>query len=181
VEKNVVDGAAVEPGMKLFRIAALDRVWVEADVYESELPLVKVGQEARVMLPYEPHRYFQGRVAFLYPYLDPATRTARVRVELANPGLQLKPDMYANVELERDLGYRLAVPEQAVLYAGERRFVFLDLGQGRLRPQEIEVGARAGDLFEVAKGLKQGDVIVTSGNFLVAAESRLKLAMEQWK
>jgi Cu(I)/Ag(I) efflux system membrane fusion protein len=181
VEKNVVDGAAVEPGMKLLRIAGLDRVWVEADVYESELPLVKVGQAARVVLPYEPHRDFQGRVSFLYPYLDPTTRTARVRVELANPRLELKPDMYADVELQRDLGFRLAVPEQAVLYAGERRFVFLDLGQGRLRPEQIEIGARAGDLFEVVKGLKEGDVIVTSGNFLVAAESRLKLAMEQWK
>jgi Cu(I)/Ag(I) efflux system membrane fusion protein len=181
VEKNVVDGAAVEPGMRLLRIAGLDRVWVEADVYESELPLVKVGQAARVVLPYEPHRDFQGRISFVYPYVDPSTRTARVRVELANPGLELKPDMYANVELQRDLGFRLAVPEQAVLYAGERRFVFLDLGQGRLRPEQIEVGARAGDLFEVVKGLEEGDVIVTSGNFLVAAESRLKLAMEQWK
>ena len=181
VEKNVVDGAAVEPGMKLFRIAGLDRVWVEADVYESELPAVKVGQAARVALPYEPHRSFQGRIAFVYPYVDPATRTTRVRVELANPGLELRPDMYANVELQRDLGFRLAVPEQAVLYAGERRFVFLDLGQGRLRPQQIEIGVRAGDLFEVVKGLKEGDVIVTSGNFLVAAESRLKLALEQWR
>jgi Cu(I)/Ag(I) efflux system membrane fusion protein len=181
VEKNVVDGAAVEPGMKLFRIAGLDRVWVEADVYESELPLVRVGQAARIVLPSDPHGDFQGRVSFLYPYVDPSTRTARVRVELANPGLVLKPDMYADVELQRDLGLRLAVPEQAVLYAGERRFVFLDLGQGRLRPQPIEVGARAGDLLEVVSGLREGDVIVTSGNFLVAAESRLKLALEQWK
>jgi Cu(I)/Ag(I) efflux system membrane fusion protein len=181
VEKNVVDGAAVESGMKLLRIAGLDRVWIEAEVYESELPLVKVGQAARVSLPYAPHRYFPGRIAFIYPYVDASTRTGRVRVELANPGLELKPEMYANVELQRELGYRLAVPEPAVLYAGERRFVFVDLGEGRLRPQEVELGARAGDHFEVLKGVKEGDVIVTSGNFLIAAESRLKLAMDQWK
>ncbi|HEX9752427.1 MAG TPA: efflux RND transporter periplasmic adaptor subunit, partial [Methyloceanibacter sp.] len=135
----------------------------------------------RVTLPSPPHRYFMGQVAFVYPYVDPATRTGRVRVELANPGLELKPDMFANVELERDLGDRLAVPEEAVLYAGERRFVFVDLGQGRLRPQEVQLGVRAGEHFEVRAGLEEGDVIVTSGNFLVAAESRLKLAMEQWK
>jgi membrane fusion protein, copper/silver efflux system len=181
VEKNVVEGAAVQPGMKLFRIADLDRVWVEAEVYESELALVHPGDETAVTLPYLPDARLHGRVAFVYPYLDDTTRTGRVRIELDNPGHRLKPDMYANVELQRDLGERLAVPEQAILYAGARRFVFLDLGQGRLKPQRVEIGQKSGDLVEITSGLRQGDRIVTSGNFLIAAESRLKLALEHWK
>ena len=181
VEKNVVEGATVEPGMPLYRIADLSRVWVEAEVYESELPLVEVGQLGEVTLPYLPGRSFPGRVAFVYPYLDGATRTGRVRVELANSELTLKPEMYANVRLTRDLGERLAVPEEAVLYAGERRFVFIDLGEDRLRPQQVELGVEAGDWVEVLSGLEAGDVVVTSGNFLIAAESRLKLALEHWR
>ncbi len=181
VEKNVVEGAAVEPGARLFRIAGLDRVWVEAELYESELPLVHVGDEATVTLSYLPGEELHGRVAFVYPYLDDATRTGRVRVELDNPGRRLKPDMYANVELRRDLGERLVVPEEAILYAGARRFVFLDLGRGRLKPQRVEIGQRSDNLVEITDGLQEGDLIVTSGNFLIAAESRLKQAMEHWQ
>jgi Cu(I)/Ag(I) efflux system membrane fusion protein len=180
VEKLVVEGASVEPGMTLFRLAGLDQVWVEAEVYEAELTRVEVGQPATVTLPYVPGRTYSGRVAFISPYLDDATRTGRVRVELANPNLELKPDMYANVLLERTAGEALVVPEDAVLYAGPREFVFLDLGEGRLRPQPVETGRRVGDFVEILSGLAEGDPIVSSGNFLIAAESRLKLAMEHW-
>ena len=180
IEKYVVAGAAVEPGMRLYRIAGLDRVWVEAEVYESELPLITVGQEAEVTLPYLPDKRFNGKVSFVYPYLDDATRTGRFRIELANENLDLRPDMYADVELEVDRGERLVVPEEAVLYAGPRRLVFLDLGEGRLRPQEVEVGVKSGDDYEVLAGLEEGDVVVRSGNFLIAAESRLRSAAEQW-
>jgi Cu(I)/Ag(I) efflux system membrane fusion protein len=103
-----------------------------------------------------------------------------VRVSLANPRLELKPEMYAEVTLRADRGVRLVVPEEAVLYAGPRRLVFLDLGEGRLRPQEIEVGVRSADRYEVLSGLSEGDRVVTSGNFLVAAESRLKSATGSW-
>lgn len=181
VEKNVVEGAAVQPGMKLYRIAGLDRVWVEADVYESELPLVEEGQTAIVTLPSMPEEELLGTIAFVYPFLDGASRTGRVRVELANPGMKLKPDMFANVTITRDLGERLVVPENAVLYAGPRSFVFVDLGEGRLRPQQVKVGREMDGWVEVLSGLEEGEVIVTSGNFLVAAESRLKTAMDQWK
>ncbi len=180
VEKKVVQGATVEPGRKLYRIAALDRVWIEAEVYESQLSLIEVGQEATVTLPYLPGERFRGRIAFVYPYLEGASRTGRLRIELDNPKLSLKPDMYANVELEIHRGERLVVPEEAVLYAGPRRLVFLDLGEGQLKPQEIEIGLRSGAGYEVLSGLAPGDVVVTSGNFLVAAESRLKSATEQW-
>lgn len=180
IEKNVIAGAAVEPGTTLLRIAALDRIWVEAEVYESELALLKVGAPAAITLPYLPGRRFAGRIAFVYPWLDGATRTGRVRIELANPGLALKPDMYAEVLFERALGKRLAVPEEAVLYAGDRRYVFLDLGDGRLRPQAVTLGLWAGEWVEILDGLAAGDRVVTSGNFLIAAEARLKLALDHW-
>jgi Cu(I)/Ag(I) efflux system membrane fusion protein len=180
IEKGIVRGAAVEPGRVLYRIAGLDRIWIDAEVYESELPLVRIGQAAEVTLPYLPGKSFRGTVSFMYPYLADETRTVRIRVELPNPGLELKPDMYANVELLSERGEQLVVPEEAVLYTGPRRLVFLDLGEGRLRPQEIQVGAKSGDFYEVLSGLEEGELVVTSGNFLVAAESRLKSALHHW-
>lgn len=180
VQKNVVEGAAVEAGETLYRIAGLDSVWIEAEVYESEVPQVRVGQTAEVTLPYLPGRTFEGRIDYVYPYLEGGTRTGRVRVALANPDLALKPDMYANVVLRSDRGERLVVPEEAVIYAGPRRLVFLDLGEGRLQPREIEIGVANAEGFEVLSGLEPGDVVVTSGNFLIAAESRLKSAAAQW-
>ncbi|MFQ5792267.1 MAG: efflux RND transporter periplasmic adaptor subunit [Acidobacteriota bacterium] len=181
IEKNVVEGASVESGRTLYRIAGLDKIWIEAEVYESEIPLIEVGQEAEVTLPYLPGRKFRGRVSFVYPYLEAESRTGRVRIALPNPGLDLRPDMYANVGLSQERGERLVVPEEAVLYVGPRRLVFLDLGEGRLRPQEIEVGVKSGDFYEVLSGLEEGDVVVTSGNFLIAAESRIKSAAKQWQ
>jgi Cu(I)/Ag(I) efflux system membrane fusion protein len=181
VEKYVVAGTAVEPGMKLYRIAGLDRVWVEAEIYESELAQVRVGQTATVTLPYVPGKTFRGRVGFVYPYLDGDSRTGRVRVELANPDGLLKPDMYANVELATEQGDRLVVPESAVLHAGKRSFVFVDLGEGRLKPQRVETGLEQGEWVEVLSGVSEGDTVVASGNFLIAAESRLRAAIEQWQ
>ncbi len=181
VEKNVVAGATVEPGARLYRIADLDRVWVEADVYESDLPLLAPGDPVTVRMPYTPGGTLEGEIAFVYPYLDGATRTGRIRAEIANPELALRPDMYVDVEIEKQLGEALVVPSDAVLYAGERQFVFLDLGEGRLAPRSIQIGRKSGDWIEVLDGIEAGDSVVTSGNFLVAAESRLKLDMEHWK
>ncbi len=180
VEKNVFDGSAVEPGMRLLRIANLDKVWIEAELYEAELPLVPVGHETTVTLPYVPDKQFSGKVTFVYPYLDPKTRTGKVRVELENKDVELKPDMYANVEITVSRGEKLVVPESAVIYSGPRRIVFVDLGQDRLKPREIKVGVKSGDFYEVLDGLKEGDKVVTSGNFLIAADSRLKSATEMW-
>ncbi len=180
IEKDVVEGGAVEAGMRLFRIAALDRVWVEADLYEAELPQVKKGQRAKVTLSYLPDKTFDGTVAYVYPYLDKGSRTGKVRVELKNEGLELKPDMYATVSFELDLGGRLQVPIDAVVYTGPRRLVFVDIGEGRLRPQEVKLGARSDETVEVIEGLTEGQVVVTSGNFLVAAESRIRSAAKIW-
>ena len=178
VEKDVVAGGAVTSGMKLFRLAGLDTVWVEAEVYEAELALLHAGDAAEVTFPYLPGKSLRGTIDFVYPYLDAASRTGRVRIQLRNPGLELKPDMFANVVLEKNLGARLAVPADAVLGTGDESIVFVDLGDGRLAPRRVVPGRTAGDQVEIVEGLREGETIVTSGNFLVAAESRLKVPME---
>ncbi|HZA51217.1 MAG TPA: efflux RND transporter periplasmic adaptor subunit, partial [Myxococcaceae bacterium] len=180
IEKAVVEGAAVEPGMRLYRIAALDRVWIEAQIYESDLPHVKVGQQVDITLPFVPEKKFQGRISYVYPYLQSGTRTGQVRIELPNPGGELKPEMYADVSFEVNRGERLQVPASAVIYTGPRRLVFVDLGEGRLRPREVKLGQRSADAFEVLDGLQERERVVTSGNFLIAAESRLRSAAEYW-
>lgn len=174
IAKDIVEGAAVEPGQRLYRIAALDQVWVEAAIYESDLQYVKKGQAARVTLSYANAREVTGKVATVYPYLDAASRTGKVRIELPNKDLTLKPDMYTDVAIDLDLGTRLAVPVSAVVYTGPRRLVFLDLGGGKFRPQEVKLGARAADIVEVTSGLTAGQPVVTEGNFLIAAESRIR-------
>ena len=180
VEKNVTVGGAVEAGARLLRIVPLDRVWVEAEVYESEAPLVAEGMPASVALSYLPGRTFEGRVAYVYPMLSEGARTLRVRIVLANPDLALRPGMWATVQLHAAAGERLVVPEGAVLHAGDRSFVFLDLGGGRYRPQQVELGIRSEDAFEVLRGVAEGQRVVASGTYLVAAESRLRAGLEQW-
>jgi Cu(I)/Ag(I) efflux system membrane fusion protein len=181
IEKDVVEGGAVEAGMRLFRIASLDTIWVEAELYDADLAHVAKGTMADVALSYAPGATRQGKVTFLYPYLDPMTRTGRVRIELPNKGVALKPDMYATVTFHVALGERVQVPTAAIVYTGSRRIVFVDEGGGKLRAQEITVGVESGDLAEVLSGLDAGDVVVTSGNFLVAAESRLRSSSSLWK
>jgi Cu(I)/Ag(I) efflux system membrane fusion protein len=181
LEKNIVEGARIESGTQVYRIADLSQVWVDAQVYEPDLPYVHVGQPARVELPYVPGRTYEGKVDFIYPTLEEATRTGKVRIVVDNPELELKPQMYASVVFEVDLGERLAVPVSAVVFTGPRRLVFVDLGEGRLRPQAVELGARTEGWYEVTDGLEAGDIVVTSGTFLIAAESRLRSALEFWE
>ncbi|HSY21300.1 MAG TPA: efflux RND transporter periplasmic adaptor subunit [Polyangiaceae bacterium] len=180
VEKNVVEGASVDAGAKLYRIAALTRLWVEADVYESDLAQVAAGQDARVTLDYLPGRAYDAKVAYVYPSVDPATRTGRVRIELANDDLALLPGMYASVELATDLGPRVQIPIAAIVYTGPRRLVFADLGHGRFRPTEVQVGAESSGMVEVLSGLSPGDSVAASGVFLIAAEARIATAATYW-
>ena len=181
IEKNVVEGASVDPGTRLYRIAALDKVWIDADVYESDLAHVRVGQAARVTLDYLPGRVYDAKVAYVYPYLDPSTRTGRVRVELANRKFDLRPGMFVSVELASDLGSHVQVPAAAVVYTGPRRLVFVDVGEGRFRPQEVRVGTESSGMYEVIEGLKPGDMVATSGVFLIAAEARISTAAQYWE
>lgn len=176
--KEVVQGTHVEPGEELYTIADLSRVWVLADVYEYELSFVKVGQTASVSLSYDPGTAFKGRVGFVYPTLDPKTRTAKVRFELDNEEEKLKPDMYANVELGVDLGTRLSIPQEAIIESGQKQVVFLHHGGGKLEARSIKTGVKTGEWSEVREGLKEGDHVVTSANFLIDSESRLKSAVD---
>jgi Cu(I)/Ag(I) efflux system membrane fusion protein len=180
VERNVVAGSAHKAGMTLLRIVDLSQVWVEADIYEAELPLVQEGMAASITLPYLPGQRFAGTVDFVYPTLDGATRTGRVRLTLPNQNGMLKPEMYAEVTLKADLGERLVVPRESIIIAGKNHFVFEDLGGGRLAPRRVITGQRAGGVVEILEGIEAGDRVVTSGNFLIASESRLKAGLEQW-
>jgi RND family efflux transporter MFP subunit len=181
IEKNVVEGASVDAGMRLYRIAALNRVWVEAEVFESDLAHVRVGQQATVTLDYLPGSGYPAKVAYVYPYLDPTSRTGRVRLEIANKKLDLRPGMYASVELSADLGPRVQVPTSAIVYTGPRRLAFVDLGGGRFRPTELQVGIESNGMYEVLSGLVPGDVVATSGTFLIAAEARISTASKYWE
>ena len=180
IEKMAVKGSSIPAGKMIYRIADLSSLWVEVDIYESDLPLLKEGLKATLTLPYLPGKTLEGEVSYIYPYLDDKTRTGRVRIIVPNPDGDLKPDMFVEAKLHVPLGKRLAVPEDAILYAGESNVVFLDLGEGRMRPQKIKIGVHAGDLVEVLDGLKAGDTVVSSGNFLVASESKLKSGKDKW-
>ena len=174
-------GMSVEPGARLYRIAALGKVWIEADVYEADLANVRVGQRADVTLDYLPGRSYEAKIAYVYPYVDPKARTGRVRIEIGNKDLDLRPGMYASVELGADTGKRVQVPSAAVVYTGPRRLVFIDLGEGRFKPQEIQVGTEANGMYEVLAGLQPGDLVATSGVFLIAAEARISTAAKYWE
>jgi Cu(I)/Ag(I) efflux system membrane fusion protein len=180
IEKNVVEGASVDAGMRLYRIAALSKVWVDADVYESDLAHVRVGQRATITLDYLQGRTYEAKVAYVYPYLDPTSRTGRVRLELANKELDLRPGMYASVALSADLGTRVQVPAAAVVYTGPRRLVFVDIGGGRFRPTDVQVGTASNGMYEVFAGVSPGDQVATSGVFLIAAEARISTAAKYW-
>jgi Cu(I)/Ag(I) efflux system membrane fusion protein len=177
LRRTAVQGARFEPGADLFELADLDRVWVVADVYEDEIPLVRVGLEAKVEVRSLPGEPFDGRVGFVYPSLGEATRTVRVRVEIPNESRKLAPGMFAAVLLSADLGEHLVIDDEAVLDTGTRQLVFVDRGEGRLEPKEIRVGPRADGRVAVLSGLAEGERVVTSGNFLVDSESRLQAAL----
>jgi multidrug efflux pump subunit AcrA (membrane-fusion protein) len=175
--RNALEGARVMPSDTLFEIAGIRHVWVLADVYESEAPFVKLGQTARMTLSYLPGRTWTGAVTFIAPVLDEKTRTVKVRLEFDNPDETLKPEMFADVTLERPLGRVVTVPDGAVLSTGTRSIVFVAKGEGRFEPRTIETGAKADGLWEVRKGLSAGDEVVTQANFLIDSESRLKAAL----
>lgn len=153
-------------------------VWVYAPVYEYELPLIRVGQEIRAEVPSVSNETFQGTIRAVDSMVDQATRTTRVRAQLKDPEGRLKPDMYVNVSLDVDLGETPAIPEEAVFDTGTKKIVFVDKGQGVFEPRDITVGARAEGYYELKSGIQEGEVVVTSGNFLIDSESRLKAALE---
>jgi len=176
LKRQALPGNYVEPGTTLYELADLSTVWINGDIYESEIPSVKLNQPAKVTFEAYPSETFRGKVAYIYPYLNEATRTVRVRMEFPNPHLKLKPGMYGNVVLGVDAGRRLVVPKEAVLDSGLRQLVFLDLGQGVYQPYPVKLGRRSQEYVEVLEGVKEGDRVVTSANFLLDAESKLASA-----
>lgn len=179
VEKMAIEGARVAAGEPLYRLADFSHVWVIAEVYEQDLPSVRVGQPAEVELDAYPGERFKGEVSFVYPMLTAATRTAKVRVELDNPDGKLKANMFAAVHLSTDMGSAdaLSVPESAVLDTGKRQTVLVERGEGRYEPREVKVGRQADGYVEILQGIARDEKVVVSANFLIDAESNLQAAL----
>lgn len=177
VEKNVVQGQKVEAGTPLMKVVDLSEVWVMADVYEKDASLVSNGMAAKVYLPAYPGREFDGKVGYIGPMLDPSSRTFSVRVEVPNGEGLLKPEMYGEAVFPAPLGEVLAIPASAVIQTGRSAYAFVVEGD-RFVPREISLGRKGGDYYEVTGGLKDGDEIVTSANFLLDSESSLKALVE---
>jgi Cu(I)/Ag(I) efflux system membrane fusion protein len=179
LERNAVEGMRAMPGDVLFRIADHSVIWALVDVAERDLAAVHESQPVTVRVRSYPDRTFPGTVALVYPHLNPATRTVRVRIELANPDMLLKPDMYAEAEIETGGGdAELAVPDSAVIDSGDRQIVLVDMGEGRFEPRAVQLGRRGAGYVEIRNGLKDSETVVTSANFLIDAESNLKSALQ---
>ncbi|HEX9023307.1 MAG TPA: efflux RND transporter periplasmic adaptor subunit [Geobacteraceae bacterium] len=174
IEKIALEGQYVNVGDPLFNIADLSTVWVEVELYENEFPNIKIGQKVDIVSQSYPGRTFRGRVAFIYPFLDPKTRTVKVRVEIPNPGLKLKPDMFVNATVKVPLGSSIVVPVAAVMDTGRRQVVWVEVKPGMFEPHDVKVGARSGDNVQILSGLKAGDKVASSGGYLIDSEAQLK-------
>ncbi len=176
MERMVLPNTYVQPEMRLYTVAGLSSVWVNAQVFQEDAGKLKPGDPAEITVDAYPSRTFHARIEQLLPQVDPTTRTLRVRLAMPNPNLLLKPGMFVNVRLRAPLGRQLFVPASAVLQAGTRQVVFVSHGPGSFEPHEVQLGTRSDDGFVVLKGLKAGDVVATSANFLIDSESQLQAA-----
>ena len=176
-ERNALPNLTVQPDTKLYTVADLSTVWVFAEVFQNDLGRIKPGDRAKLTVDAYPGHTFEGRVNFLYPQVDMTTRTVRARIAFPNPSLKLTPGMFVNVALEVPHGKQLVIPASGVLQSGTQQVVFVNRSDGYLEPREVELGARSGDEFIVLKGVKQGEEIVTSANFLIDSESQLQAAL----
>jgi Cu(I)/Ag(I) efflux system membrane fusion protein len=174
VQKPALQGKRFEVGEKLFDIVDLSTLWVIADIYVYELPAIKVGQLARITISHFPGKEFTSKIDYIYPTLSAETRTAKVRFIIPNPGGQLKPQMFTDVELKIDLGKRLVIPEDAVIDTGTKKVVYVNKGEGIFEPREVVLGLSGEGIAEVVKGLKEGEKIASAANFLIDSEAKLK-------
>lgn len=180
IHKSAYAGMKVEPGNELYTIADLSSLWILGDVYEYELPYIRVGQVSKIALDSSPlasSSPLTAKLDFIYPTVDPQTRAVKVRFQVENKNEELKPGMYVNLELKVPLGKRLVVPKDAVLLTGERAVMFINHGGGKIEWRDVKLGVRSGNLVEVTEGIREGDQIITSANFLIDSESQLKAAM----
>ena len=176
-DRKAFPQTAVTPDMDLYVISDLSTIWVDADVYEYEVPFVKVGETADMQLSYYAGKTYTGKITYIYPTVDPVARTVKVRIEFPNPNFELKPQMFAAVQLNINYGKQIVVPQEAVMDSGEKQYVFVVHEGGVFEPRMIQMGAKLEGNVVVLSGLKAGETIVTSGNFLIDSESRLKSAM----
>ncbi len=176
-DRKAFPQTAITPDMDLYLITDLSTIWVNADVYEYEVPFVKVGQTAEMQLSYYAGRTYTGKITYIYPTVDPVSRTVRVRIEFSNSTFNLKPQMFANVQLKINYGDKVLVPQESVMDSGDKQYVFVVHDGTTFEPRTIQMGAKLEGKVVVLSGLKPGETIVTSGNFLIDSESRLKSAM----
>ena len=179
--KMAMPGQHIKAGQELFRIGDISKVWVYADIYEYELPWIKEGQAAEVLLPYVGGKSLTAQISTIYPYVEPKTRTVKARLEFANPGFELKPDMYVNVRIQaQKVQDALAVPGEAVIHSGEKQRVFVAVGEGKFEPREVKTGVQDQEGYiEITQGLLEGERVVTSAQFLFDSESRLREAIQK--
>ena len=181
VIRKATEGSYFKPGKRMYKIADLSTVWVDVEIYEYDLPWIHQGMAAEMELPYTPGKLFHGKVLYIYPYLNPQTRTATLRLEFPNPNYELKLDMYANVYLKSTVSQdSLVIPQESVIRSGVRNLVFISLGKGRFEPRDVQLGLEGNDdQYQVLKGLREGEEIVISAQFMLDSESRLREAIEK--
>ena len=181
MEKNAFPNMYVTPETRIYTIADHTRIWAYVKIYENEISYVHEGQRVAMSTTAYPGEVFGGNITYVYPHLNEKTRTMRVRLEFPNPDLKLKPGMYSNIEIQVPLGATLAVPESAVLRTGKRDLVFVDLGSGQMQLRQVEIGATASGYYEILKGLKPGERVVSAANFLIDAESKVQGVEASWE
>jgi Cu(I)/Ag(I) efflux system membrane fusion protein len=174
-------GKGVKVGDMLVEVADLSVVWVWAEFYENELPMLQVGQKIDITTKSYPDQNFDGTLSLIDPFLEPAKRTAKVRIDIPNPDFKLRPAMYVNAELSMNMGEGLTIPVSAVMPTGTRNVVFVDKGEGKLEPRIIQLGQKYGDFYEVQSGLREGEQVVASANFLIDAESKVQQALSEFE
>jgi Cu(I)/Ag(I) efflux system membrane fusion protein/cobalt-zinc-cadmium efflux system membrane fusion protein len=182
LSKNVREGEKITPGTELFRIADLTKLWLLADIYEYELSKVQIGSKAKIRFNFLPGVVYNGSVSFIYPTLDPISRTAKIRIVIDNNSAKLKPAMFANITISgEELDNKPVIPENSVLRSGTSDIVILSLSDGKFKPQEVNLGSYADGYYQVLSGLSEGNKIVTSAQFLIDSESNLKAAINQFQ
>lgn len=179
VNKTAIHGMYVTPEMELYHIADLSKIWIIVTLYESDVAVIKTGDEALIQLPYDTSQSFRSKISYIYPEIEAETRTAKARIEMANPATNLKPGMFANVEIVKDLGSALVIPDDSLIDTGTRKIVFVKSAQAKFEPREVKIGPRVGGQLAVLTGLSAGEQVVTSAHFLIDAESKFQAAIEK--
>src|SRR5437660_6830751 len=177
----VEQGKSVKMGDMLVEVADLSVVWVWAEFYENELSMLKVGQKIDITAKSYPGEKFQGTIGLINPFLDESKRTSKLRIDIQNPDFKLRPAMYVNAELEMDMGQGLTIPLSAVMPTGARNVAFINKGEGKLEPRIIQLGSKYGDSYEVKEGLREGEQVIASANFLIDADSKVHGALKDFE